>query len=90
MTGRQLDDVNGRLASIGKGTDMKQDLVRRNQTRITELLREVRCVLADHRQGSQWHQMLQAAAYCEASHVSAAARILAERPRFGTACGANN
>ena len=41
MTGRQLDDVNGRLASIGKGSDMKQDLIKRNQTRITELLREV-------------------------------------------------
>jgi len=30
------------LASIGKGTDMKQDLIRRNQTRIAELAREAR------------------------------------------------
>ena len=42
LTGRQLDDINGRLASISKGTDMKLDLSRRNQTRIAELLREVR------------------------------------------------
>ena len=43
--GRQLDDVNGRLASIEKGADMKQDMIKRNQQRIGELLREVRCIL---------------------------------------------
>ena len=43
--GRQLDDVNGRLASIGEGVDMKRDMIKRNQNRTGELLREVRCVL---------------------------------------------
>ncbi len=65
--GRQLDDVNGRLASIEKGVDMKQDMIKRNQTRIGELLREVRCAMTGHHTQGPDHGPLWAMAlfrYC--------------------------
>ena len=66
--GQRLDDVNGRLASISKGTDMKQDLIKRNQTRIAELAREARCVLAVvHHSISAWMPMLDFQ-YCRLHH----------------------